>query len=64
MLVNKPISKIQYVSIYPESRRSTILDILSDYSDNEEYYIEDFNATLKSLDLDNYYQTNTDKVIC
>ena len=64
MLVNKPISKIQYVSIYPESIRSTILDILSDYSDNDEYYIEDFNATLKSLDLDNYYQTNTDKVIC
>ncbi len=54
MLVNKPITKIEYIMRAPQNIRAILDRILGDYSDDEEYYLEDFNATLESVDIDSY----------
>jgi len=54
MLVNKPISKIEYIMKAPKNIQGILDRILGDYSEDEEYYLEDFNATLKTVDIDAY----------
>ncbi len=38
----------------PEEIREVLSRILGDYSDDEEYYLEDFNATLSTVNIDDY----------
>ena len=54
MLVNKPISKSEYMSRASVAFQEVLERILDDYSDNEEYYIDDFNNMLKTIDIEDY----------